>query len=126
MAEAVLGVPAEALARIADLGLAESALAAPHAGFGGEELYPELHVKAAVLASRIVRNHPLPDGNKRVALVLMLDFLARHGRTLASPAGGQEELARTVEAVAARELSEPDFAAWVGRHLADRPSPGGT
>jgi death on curing protein len=41
IAEAVLGVPAEEIARWPGIGLAESALHAPAAGFGGVELYPD-------------------------------------------------------------------------------------
>jgi death-on-curing protein len=64
IAEAVLCVPAETIARWPGIGLAESALHAPSAGFGGVEFYPELIDKAAVLGVRLARNHPLPDGNK--------------------------------------------------------------
>jgi death on curing protein len=61
------GYPAEELARYANLGLVDSALHAPSAGTGDTDFYPDLSTKAAVLCSRLVRNHPLPDGNKRVA-----------------------------------------------------------
>ena len=67
IAEAVLGVRAESIARWPGIGLAESALHAPAAGFGGVEFYPDMIDKAAVLCVRLARNHPLPDGNKRVA-----------------------------------------------------------
>lgn len=52
---------------IRDEGLLRSALARPHAAFGGQDLYPALFEKAAALLESIVRNHPLVDGNKRVA-----------------------------------------------------------
>jgi death on curing protein len=51
IAEAVLDIPAEDLARAGQLELAESALHAPAAEFGGVEFYPDLARKAAVLAS---------------------------------------------------------------------------
>jgi death on curing protein len=79
IAEAVLGVPAEDIARWPGIGLADSALHAPAAGFGGAELYPDVIDKAAVLCARLARNHPLPDGNKRVAYLALLEFLARNG-----------------------------------------------
>ena len=50
---------------IRDLGLLESAVAQPRAGFGGKDLYPELADKAAALAFSLVMNHPFADGNKR-------------------------------------------------------------
>jgi hypothetical protein len=50
IAEAVLAIPAEVLARSDRvIGLAESALAAPAATFGGEEFFSEIAQKAAVL-----------------------------------------------------------------------------
>lgn len=112
IAEAVLDVPAERLVGAVRLGAAASALAAPFAG-AAPDPYPALADKAAVLCSRLVRNHPLPDGNKRVALLAMLELVARNGGRWSAPPGGQDEVAATIEELAARELSESAFAAWV-------------
>jgi death-on-curing protein len=60
IAEVATGIPAEDLSHLPNLGLAESALAAPAASFGGVDFYPHLVDKAAVLCTRIARNHPLP------------------------------------------------------------------
>lgn len=60
----------------------DAALHAPQAGFGEEDFYPALEQKAAVLAVRIARNHPLPDGNKRLAWRSLTIFLALNDRTL--------------------------------------------
>ena len=68
IAERVLGLPAEAIANFDRIGLAASALAAPQAGFGGVEAYPDFATKAAVLCWHLVKNHPLPDGNKHAPL----------------------------------------------------------
>ena len=62
IAERVLGLPAEVVANFDRIGLAESAIAAPQAGFGGIEAYPDFETKAAVLCWHLVKNHPLPDG----------------------------------------------------------------
>jgi death on curing protein len=113
IAEAVLDVSAERLARVVWLGAAASALAAPFAADGDCDRHPGLGDKAAILCSRLVRNHPLPDGNKRVALVAMLELVARNGGIWIPPHGGQDEIATTIERLAARELSEAAFAAWV-------------
>jgi len=67
IAEAVTGIEAAILTRVARLELFDSALHAPQAGFGEVELSSEFVDKAAVLVVRIARNHPLPDGNKRLA-----------------------------------------------------------
>ena len=50
IAEAVLGVAAEKIARWPRIGLAESALHAPAAGYAGVEVYPDMVDKAAVFA----------------------------------------------------------------------------
>jgi death on curing protein len=113
IAEAVLGVSAERLACATRLGAAASALAAPFATEGGRERYPMLADKAAVLCSRLVRNHALLDGNKRVALLAMLELVARNDGVWTPPPGGQEEIAATIEGLAARHLSETAFVAWV-------------
>ena len=67
IAEAVTGTNVAILAKASRLELLESALHAPQAGFGDVEFYPEFVDKAAVLVVRIAKNHPLPDGNKRLA-----------------------------------------------------------
>ncbi len=79
IAEAVLDVPAEVLALSANLHLADSALNAPAASFGGHELYPSFAQKAAVLCARLCNNHTLIDGNKRVAYEALREFVARNG-----------------------------------------------
>jgi death-on-curing protein len=57
IAEAVLGVPAELIADFNRIGLAESALAAPRAGFGGVEAYPDFATKAAGRVRRAQRRN---------------------------------------------------------------------
>jgi death on curing protein len=115
IAEAVLGVDANRLARATDLGAAESALAAPFAGFGDVEFYPDPAVKAGILCSRILRNHPLIDGNKRVAYLAMREFLARNSHQWIRP--DEDDAVEMIERLAAGEISEEDFAAWVAEHL---------
>jgi death-on-curing protein len=77
IAEAVLGVPAESVAHFDRIELAASALAAPQAGFAGVEAYPDLATKAAVLCWHLIKNHPLPDGNKRCAFLATIEFVER-------------------------------------------------
>lgn len=115
IAEATLGIDTERLSYAVDLGAAESALAAPFAGFGDTEFYPDPATKAAILCSRIVRNHPLPDGNKRVAYLAMRELLARNGIDWRRPE--VEETADMIERLAARDISEEAFAEWVARGI---------
>ena len=43
--------------------------------FGGEELYPRVEEKAAMLLYLVTKNHSFSDGNKRIAATLFLWFL---------------------------------------------------
>lgn len=64
-----------------------SALAAPKQSMFGQELHPELLDKAATLFFLLIKNHPFYDGNKRIALIALRNFLTANGRTLASADG---------------------------------------
>jgi death-on-curing protein len=90
ISEVVLQEPGEDIAWVARLDLAESALHAPAASFGGVEFYPDLATKAAVLCAHIVKNHPLPDGKKRVGFVCMIEFCLRNGLTWTPPTGDED------------------------------------
>lgn len=57
-----------------------------------------------------MRNHPLPDGNKRVALLLMIEYLEENGWRLTAKA---QEIDRTFRAVAARDVTEDYFHVWL-------------
>ena len=117
IAGAVLGVDPEDLLRYAKLPLAESALASPAAAFGGTEFYPDLHMKVAVLGWHLIKNHPLPDGNKRAGFMAMVEFAERNGRVWSPPAADSEsdgdETVRVIEEVAAGAISEEALAEWV-------------
>lgn len=47
--------------------------------FGGEELYPSVEEKAAMLLYLVTKNHSFSDGNKRIAATLFLWFMDRNG-----------------------------------------------
>jgi prophage maintenance system killer protein len=47
--------------------------------FGGDELYPSVEEKAAVLLYLVTKNHSFSDGNKRIAATLFLWFLNNNG-----------------------------------------------
>ncbi|HUZ10648.1 MAG TPA: Fic family protein [Acidimicrobiales bacterium] len=113
LAEQVTGIEAAVLAKAARIDLADSALHAPSASFGGEEFYPDVIDKAAVLTCRLAWNHPLPDGNKRAAwaaLVLLLDLNGIVWSPVPPDVDGAEH---AMLAVAAHEVDEPWFADWL-------------
>lgn len=117
IAEAVTGTDAATLARASRLELLDSALHAPQAGFGDTEFYPEFIEKAAVLVVRIARNHPLPDGNKRLAWQALTMYCALNGCPLEVPA---DEAVDTMLAVAAGELGESAIADWLKIRIAPK------
>lgn len=113
IAEAVLDIPAETLARLNRLDLADSALNAPSAGFGDVEAYKTFEAKAAVLCSRLIKNHPLPDGNKRAAFVSLLEFVHRNGRSWTRSSEDPAETDAMIRGVAAGSVSETELERWI-------------
>ena len=47
--------------------------------FGGQELYPTVEEKAAMLLYLVTKNHSFSDGNKRIAATLFLWFMNENG-----------------------------------------------
>lgn len=119
--QALLILHAESLAEhgggdgIRDPGLLESALARPRnlAAYGD----PDVAALAAAYGFGVARNHPFVDGNKRAALLATGLFLHLNGHRLSA---SQAETTLTVLALAAGDLSEDEFAAWLRRHAARR------
>jgi death-on-curing protein len=114
IAEAVTGIDTRTLRSAAQMELLDSALHAPQAGFGVTEFYPEFVDKAAVLVVRLARNHPLPDGNKRLAWQSLTMFCALNGHELIVP---PDEAVSTMSAIASGELDETAVAAWLTDQL---------
>lgn len=104
--------------------LAGSALAAPSAGFGGYEQYPDFATKAAVLLQAIASNHPLPDGNKRTSLLCAILFAALNGFSWVPPLTDDpdgSETAEVVEGAATRSVPLGALSAWVEDRLVPVP-----
>jgi death-on-curing protein len=99
---------------IRDVGLLQSALGMPCAAFEGRFLHGSLHEMAAAYLFHLVQNHPFVDGNKRVGLIGLLAFLGLNDHWLeANP----EELEHLVLGVATGQISKPEVAVFVQRHL---------
>lgn len=60
---------------VRDVGLIESAVERPKATFDGQDLYPNLFLKAAALMHSLLKNHAFVDGNKRTAYTSIGIFL---------------------------------------------------
>ena len=61
----VLGLEVDALMHVTGLGLADSALAQPQAGFAEVEFHPSIDAKAAALSDRCLRHIRPPRGQRR-------------------------------------------------------------
>ncbi|NQV07414.1 Fic family protein [bacterium] len=118
IAELVTGVPAEPLAAVSRTDLADSALHAPSAEFGGHEFYPDLYDKAAVLVSRLAHNHPLVDGNKRAAWVAMRMFIDLNGGTWAPEPPDIDQAEQAMLAIASGKVDEAWTADWLRERVA--------
>jgi len=102
--------------RLPRITLAESALHAPFASFGGVVAYPTLVEQAAVLLQHLAKNHPLPDANKRAAFLLTARFLDANGSTWGPPDADVD--ASMVEQIAAGQVEHDDVLVWVRRRTA--------
>lgn len=112
----ILGTTPEQIERLPNVGLAESALAAPSAGFGDVEVYPTIIEKAAILLTRLAQNHPLPDGNKRTAFFVTGLFLEANGTPLQ---GALPEVdVPMVERIAAGQAGTDAVTAWLSERTA--------
>lgn len=98
-----------------DDGLLDSALARPLnlAAYG----MPDLAELAATYGVGLAKNHPFVDGNKRAAFLAVGLFLAINGYRLNAT---QLDATQTMLHVAAGEIDEAAFAAWLRAHLAAR------
>lgn len=95
-------------AGVRDEGLLESALARPQNLFAYGE--GDAVALAAAYAFGIARNHPFIDGNKRTAYVACELFLMANGFELTS---SDEESLAMMLGLAAAEIGEAEFAAWL-------------
>jgi death-on-curing protein len=98
-----------------DEGLLESALARPlNLSAYGE---PDLAALAAAYGVGLAKNHAFVDGNKRAAFLSVGLFLGLNGYRLVAT---QAEATLTMLGVAAGEIDEEAFAAWIREHTQPR------
>src|SRR3954453_11413470 len=89
--------------QVRDVGLLEAAVHRPRATVFGQDAYPDLFSKAAALLHSLAGNHPLVDGNKRLAWLATYVFLAKNGVELDPEDDAAYEL---VVAVAAGRIDD--------------------
>lgn len=103
--------------RIRDRGLLFSAIGRPAGSMFGEDAYPSIEMKAAVLLESLARDHPLFDGNKRFSWYLVLAFLRINGLRLVMP---EDEAFDLILGVAQGSIDPEASAAAIAARLAAR------
>jgi len=98
---------------IRDVGLLESALAMPSAGFGEHYAHKDVFEMAAAYLFHVVKNHPFIDGNKRVGFHAAHVFLQLNGYVLEMSPGDAYDL---VIATAEGRATKDDIAAAFRTH----------
>ena len=100
-----------------DTGLLDSALARARNPAAHRENDCDCAYVAAAYGFGIARNPPFVDGNERTAFVAVELFLALNGFALEAD---DADCVLTMLAVAAGDLDEPAFAAWIRAHARKR------
>jgi death-on-curing protein len=102
---------------VRDLGLLSSAVHRPQSRMFGVEAYTDLFEKAAALLHSLAVNHPLVDGNKRMAWMCTVVFLDLSGTEMLHV--DQDEAYKLVMEVAAGTLEDVGLIALRLRALHD-------
>ena len=89
--------------------LLESILEKPLVTFEGEELYPDLFTKAAVLMYAIITNKPFVEGNKRTAFMCAMFLLRFNGYQINA---SQESLLELVTGAGAGKYQVDQIVRW--------------
>ena len=95
----------------------QSALAAPRQSMFGVELQPTLWDKAAILLTKLIKNHPFYDGNKRIAFIAVKEFLRRNGWDLDL---AMQDAAPFTTGIAAGRVDTPEVMAWLQAHAKEQ------
>lgn len=98
---------------VRELGLLLSAVARPQATFDGQDLYPDLFMKAAALLESLIGNHAFVDGNKRTAITSTGLFLYANGYRLTA---SNLELETFTFQCAQRLVSLEHMTEWLESH----------
>jgi death on curing protein len=92
--------------QVRDVGLLEAAVHRPRTSVLGQDAYPDLLSKAAALLHSLARNHPLVDGNKRLAWLATYVFCAKNGVELDAHDDTAYELVTGVASGSIDDVSE--------------------
>ena len=98
---------------VRDMGRLESAVNSMSQTVFGDEAYPTIFDKSAVLVRSIIGDHPFVDGNKRTAMLAAITLLEINGKHFEVSEGEIENFAVQV---AVTKLGIPEIAKWLKDH----------
>jgi len=99
---------------IRDLGLLESAVAAPEASFDGAYLHTTLPEMAAATLFHLAKNHPFVDGNKRVAAAAMIMFVYLNDHDLECD---EDELVELTLGIATGSVTKSEASVFLAKRI---------
>ena len=98
---------------IRDQALLESAVFRPQATVLGQDAYPDLLEKCAVLGFSLIQNHPFIDGNKRTGFGAMHLMLLMNGHDITADSN---QAVKMTEKIAQGKLKEFEIAQWLKKY----------
>lgn len=98
---------------VPDLGRLESAIESQTQAVFGEELYPKLEQKAAVIMRNLIVDHAFVDDNKRTAILAGLILIELGGKKFSTKPGELEDFA---VAIVTEHLDIDTIATWLQKH----------
>lgn len=110
------GVPRQK-ASIKDSKALESLIALPKQTSFGQELYPSMSAKAAIIFIKIIKKHVFADANKRTAVISLLWFLRKNNYNLNV---NQKQLADYTLLIAKtddNQLNYNDIIRWIDERI---------
>ncbi|WP_051681958.1 type II toxin-antitoxin system death-on-curing family toxin [Cellulomonas sp. HZM] len=100
--------------RVRDVGLLASAVSRPAQVVRGREAYVGLHAKCAALLDAVSRSHPLLDGNKRLAWMLVAATYRVNGLRIVAKVDEADAFMRSVGGDVHMGLDE--ISSWLSSH----------
>jgi death-on-curing protein len=99
---------------VRDLGLLDSALVRAQTRLYGQDAYPNLSLKAAAIVHSVINNHPMVDGNKRSAWIILNFFLVLNNTQIRA---NQDSAYEFIMSIAEKRIELEEIAAWLEDHM---------
>lgn len=98
---------------IRDIGLIEAAFNNACSTFDGEDLYPSIEDKIAIITYALINNHGFVDGNKRIGIAVMLLLLQMNNIRINYM---QDELVELGLGLASGQFKKESLKDWIENH----------